>query len=80
MFKVSLQISILTEAQKAIAFGAIKLAAGGPAAELEAALMVRERVFAGQDAVPRAATGTGPIETVRSYRRSERANIRRLSK
>lgn len=81
MFKLFVEMSMLAfEAQQAIWLRGMKLAAGGPAAEREASLMVKEKVSAGQNAILKAATGSAPVGIVRGYRRKVRANVRRLSK
>jgi len=81
MFKFFFEMSMLAfEAQQAIWLRGMKLAAGGPAAEREASLMVKEKVSAGQNAIFKAATGSAPVGIVRGYRRKVRANVRRLSK
>ncbi len=81
MFKLFVEMSMLAlEAQQAIWLRGMKLAAGGPAAEREANLMVKEKVSAGQNAILKAATGSAPVGIVRGYRRKVRANVRRLSK
>jgi hypothetical protein len=51
MLKLFLEISMLAfEAQQAIWLRGMKIAAGGPAAEREAKLMVKEKVTAAQTA------------------------------
>lgn len=81
MLRLFLEMSMLAfEAQQAIWLRSMKIAAGGPAAKRETDLMVKEKVSAAQTAVLRAATGTGPIDIARGYRRKVRANVRRLSR
>jgi hypothetical protein len=81
MLKLFLEMSMLAfESQQAIWLRSKKIAAGGPAAEREARLMVKEKVSAAQRAAISAATGTGPVSIARGYRRKVRANVRRLSK
>lgn len=81
MLKLFLEMSMLAfESQQAIWLRSMKIAAGGPAAEREARLMVKEKVAAAQRAAVKAATGTGPVGIARGYRRKVRANVRRLSK
>lgn len=68
------------ETQQAIWLRSMKIAAGGRAGEREASLMVKEKVSAAQEAIFKAATGTGPLGIARGYRRKVRANVRRLSR
>lgn len=81
MLKLFVEMSMLAfESQQAIWLRSLKIAAGGPAAEREAKLMVKEKVVAAQTAAVKAATGAGPVGIARGYRRKVRANVRRLSK
>lgn len=81
MFKLFYELSMLgLEAQQAIWLRGLKLASGGRAADVEAALMVTEKVKAAQSAAIKLATGTAPVGIVRGYRKKVRANVRRLSK
>ncbi len=75
------------EAATVIGLRSMKMAAGGPAAEAEAELMVREKVQAAYALQGLAMTGvlgfTAPrvaSKTLAHYRRKVRANRRRLSK
>jgi hypothetical protein len=80
-------IALSAEAASVIALRSMKIAAGGPAAQAEAALMVSEKVKAAQALGEMAMTGalgfTAPgvaSKTLAHYRRKVRANRRRLSK
>ena len=80
-------IALGTEAASVIALRSMKIAAGGPAAQAEASLMVSEKLEAAQALGGMAMTGalgfTGPdvaAKTLAHYRRKVRANRRRLSK
>ena len=68
------------ESQHAIWLRLARLAAGGVAAETEAALMVSEKIAAAEAAAFAAMGGASAEKIVRSYRRKVRANIRRLSR
>jgi hypothetical protein len=75
------------EASSVIGLRMMKLAAGGAAAEAEAALMVNEKLEAGQALGLKAITGGlgvtahgATASTLAHYRRKVRANRRRLSK
>jgi hypothetical protein len=75
------------EASSVMGLRTLKLAAGGAAAQTEAALMVREKIEAAMALQARALTGgLGPTargaatKTLAHYRRKVRANRRRLSK
>jgi len=68
------------EAQHVIALRLVKLAAGGPAAELEARRMVTEKIAASAEAVATLATGGSPQTVLRRYRTIMRANTKRLSR
>ena len=76
-----------TEAAAVIGLRSIKIASGGPAADAEAALMVKEKIEAAwalQGLAVMGALGfTAPriaSRTVAHYRRRVRANRRRLAK
>ena len=80
-------IALSAEAASVIALRSMKIAAGGPAAQAEAALMVSEKVKAAQALGEMAMTGalgfTAPgvaSKTLAHYRRKVRANRRRLLK
>jgi hypothetical protein len=70
--------SLAIEAQHVIALRAAKLAAGGVAAQAEAARMMSEKVFAFAEASTMLAFGQSPGTVVRRYRTRVRANARRL--
>jgi hypothetical protein len=79
--------SLGVEASTVIGLRTLKLAAGGPAAQTEAAHMVREKIESAMTLQARALTGglgTTPhgaaARTLTHYRRKVRANRRRLSK
>ena len=79
--------SLGMEASTVIGLRTMKLAAGGPAAEAEAVLMVSEKIEASLDLQHRAMTGglglTPPeavAHTLTHFRRKVRANRRRLIK
>lgn len=75
------------EASLTMSLRAMKIMAGGPAAETEARRMVSEKIEAGQALQTKALTGglgtTAPgaaAKTLKHYRRKVRANRRRLAK
>ena len=75
------------DASFTIGLRALKMTAGGPAAEAEARRMVSEKIDAGQALQTKALTGglgmTAPraaAKTLKHYRRKVRANGRRLAK
>jgi hypothetical protein len=77
--------SLAFEASTVIGLRAMKLAAGGPAAERETEKMVQEKIDAGISLQGKAMTGalgfTAPSvagKTLAHYRRKVRANRRRL--
>ncbi|MBX9774331.1 MAG: hypothetical protein K2Y71_07935 [Xanthobacteraceae bacterium] len=67
------------EAQQVVALRAAKLAAGGVAAQTEAARMMSEKVFACMEATTMLTFGRSPHTVVRRYRTRVRANTRRLT-
>jgi len=71
--------TLAVEAQQVMALRAAKLAAGGTAAQAEAARMVSEKVFACMEASTLLAFGRSPRKVVRRYRTRVRANTRRLT-
>lgn len=80
-------MALSAEAATVVALRSMKLAAGGPAAQAEAARMVNEKVQAAAALQTLALTGalgfTAPrmaSKTLAHYRRKVRANRRRLSK
>lgn len=79
--------SLAFEAGSVVALRTLKLAAGGAAAEAEAARMVAEKVEAGLALQAKAVSGGlggspagAAARTLAHYRRKVRANRRRLSK
>jgi hypothetical protein len=68
------------ESQQVIWLRTMKLASGGPEANLEAHLMVSEKVEAAGQAAMHLLTGHSPDSVVTKYRRKVRANVRRLAK
>lgn len=79
--------SLGVEASSVIGLRTLKMAAGGPAAQTEAALMIHEKIASTLDLQMRAMTGglgmtphRAASRTVAHYRRKVRANRRRLSK
>ena len=67
------------EAQQVMALRAARLAAGGAAAQTEAARMMSEKVFAYAEASAMLALGKSPQTVMRRYRTRVRANSRRLT-
>ena len=81
MWKFGVDMAMLgVEAQTEIGLRLAKIALGGPAAAVEAHLMVGEKVAAAGEAAMQVATGRSPGHVVRGYRRKVRANTRRLRK
>jgi hypothetical protein len=79
--------SLGIEASSVIGLRTLKMAAGGPAAQTEAALMINEKIASTLDLQLRAMTGglgitphAAASKTLAHYRRKVRANRRRLSK
>jgi hypothetical protein len=75
------------EASTVIALRTMKIAAGGPAAQDEARMMISEKIEAGLDLQTKAMTGGlgftpegAANKTLAHYRRKVRANRRRLIK
>jgi hypothetical protein len=75
------------EASTVIMLRTMKIAAGGPAGEMEAQRMVSEKIEAGLDLQTKALTGglgytpaSAANQTLAHYRRKVRANRRRLIK
>ena len=66
------------EAQRVIALRLMKLAQGGPAAQLEAQKMVSEKIMASTEAAMALASGRSPESVVRRYRTIIRTNEKRL--
>jgi hypothetical protein len=67
------------EAQQVIALRMAKIAAGGAAAQTEAARMMSEKVFAGAEASAMLMLGRSPQAIMQRYRTRVRANARRLT-
>lgn len=72
--------AFLIECQQVIWLRTMKLAAGGAKAQVEANLMVAEKLFAAADAGLGLSLGRKPERIFRKYRRTVRSNRRRLSK
>ena len=68
------------EAQRVISLRLMKLVAGGPAAEIEAARMVTEKISAMAEAGGTLASGGSAHAVVRRLRTHVRANQKRLSR
>jgi len=68
------------ESQHVIWLRSLKLASGGPGAGAEAELMVSEKVSAATKAAMNLMSGHTPDSIVKSYRKTVRANARRLAK
>jgi hypothetical protein len=68
------------ETQRVIGLRLAKIAAGGPAAQVEAHRMVMEKTTALAEAATTLATGGSPRTVVRRYRKHVKANERRLSR
>ena len=68
------------ESQQVIWLRTMKFASGGPGAGKEAELMVSEKVSAATKAAIHLMSGETPDNIVKSYRRTVRANARRLTK
>jgi hypothetical protein len=68
------------ESQQVIWLRTMKLASGGPGAGAEANLMVSEKVNAATKAAFNLMSGHTPDSIVKSYRKTVRANARRLSR
>jgi hypothetical protein len=66
------------EAQQVIALRMLRLAAGGALAEREAARMITEKVAANSLAAMRIGLGADAETVARGYRKTVRANLRRL--
>jgi hypothetical protein len=68
------------EAQQVIWLRTMKLAAGGPKADREAKLMVKEKIDTAQKEALKLMMGGSPDAMVGNYRRKVKANRKRLSK
>lgn len=81
MFRTWYDLNMLAlESQQVIWLRMMKLAAGGPKAQREAALMMREKVDAASQSSLRLAGGASLDSVVHAYRRKVRANAKRLSR
>jgi hypothetical protein len=74
----SVQLSL--EAQQVIGLRLMKIAAGGAAAQTEAARMITEKVTAAAEALGTLSTGGSGQRIVRRYRTHVKANKRRLTR
>lgn len=80
-WKLGVDATLLAmESQQVIGLRLTKLAAGGPAAEVEAHRMVSEKIAAANEAALLMAMGGSTAKVVAGYRRKVRANARRLTK
>lgn len=68
------------EAQQVIWLRTMKLAAGGPKADREAKLMLKEKIDTAQKETLKLMMGGSPDTMVGNYRRKVKANRKRLSK
>jgi hypothetical protein len=68
------------EAQRVIALRLMKLAAGGPAAKVEAHKMVAEKLAASAEAAATLAKGGSAQKVLKRYRTIMRANEQRLTR
>jgi len=68
------------EMQRVVALRLMKIAAGGPAAQVEASRMVTEKAAAFAEAATMLALGGSSKKVIRRYRSHVRANARRLSR
>jgi hypothetical protein len=73
-------VKLGAEAQQVMWLRTMRLAAGGPKADREAKLMVKEKIDAAQKEAIKLFMGGSPDATVRNYRRKVKANCKRLSK
>ena len=79
MFHTWLNLNMLAfESQQVIFLRLMKLAAGGLDAQREAELMLREKVLAASQSSVRMAGGASLDSVVQTYRKTVRANARRL--
>jgi hypothetical protein len=80
MYRSWLSLMMLAaESQQVIMLRALKLAAGGPGAALEANRMVSEKIAHANSEGSRILLGASPASVISSYRRKVRANARRLT-
>ncbi|MET4634275.1 MULTISPECIES: hypothetical protein [Kaistia] len=81
MFHTWLNLNMLAfESQQVIFLRLMTLAAGGRDAQREAELMLREKVLAASQSSVRMAGGASLDSVVQTYRKTVRANARRLSR
>ena len=81
MFRSWYNMAMLAaESQQVIWLRGLKLAAGGPKAREEAQLMVAEKMAAASQEAGRLFLGASADRVVSSYRKTVRANVRRLTK
>jgi hypothetical protein len=81
MYRSWLSLMMLAaESQQVIMLRTLKIAAGGPAATLEANRMVNEKLAHASSEGSRLLFGASPASVITSYRRKVRANARRLTK
>jgi hypothetical protein len=66
------------EVQQVIALRALKIAAGGAAAQIEATRMISEKALAAAEAAAILTTGGSGRKVARRYRTHVRANLQRL--
>ncbi len=81
MYRSWLSLMMLAaESQQVIMLRTLKIAAGDPAASLEANRMVKEKLAHANSEGGRLLFGASPASVIASYRRKVRANARRLTK
>jgi hypothetical protein len=81
VFNPFLNLAMLgMESQSVIWLRLMKIAAGGAPAQAESELMVSEKISAAMQAGTRLMLGASPDSIVSGYRRTVRANARRLSR
>lgn len=68
------------DCQRVIGLRLTKISAGGPAAGVETALMVNEKIAAAMQSGLVLATGGSPHKVLRHYRSKVKANMRRLAR
>ena len=79
--RYSFDAAMLTlEAQQVIGLRLAKIGAGGPAAALEASLMVNEKIAAAIEAGATLAAGGSSHKVLKGYRRHVGRNYRRLKR
>jgi hypothetical protein len=81
MFSSWYNVAMLAvESQQVIWLRTLKLAAGGPGAQVEAERMVSEKIAAATKATVNLMSGQSPDQIVKAYRRTVKANARRLGR